>query len=155
MLKEERDLLRRRHRLPLDFWNLQPRCTLKTGWVTYNVAATLRKRVELQVLIYSLAIISTKELSTIYQTQSTSVADHFGTECWIHSHELLLILSVLGCCNRYNKNIKNDVQERVQNCKLQKVRIRPHGYCVEGCRCASFAPADPKATQYNRISTQR
>ena len=48
------------HRIPLEWWANQPRCTCKSGWITVTAAGTFKRRVELQIAVCVLGIAITK-----------------------------------------------------------------------------------------------
>ena len=75
---DEREFLRTKFKVPPTFWASQPRCTLKTGWITYNADPLYKRRVELQILVCSLAIVVLRELSTTDTTQPLTAADVLG-----------------------------------------------------------------------------
>ena len=44
-----RDILSAKYSIPDGWWLQQPRCTSKTGWITFGAATTAARRVELQI----------------------------------------------------------------------------------------------------------
>ena len=51
-----RDALSREYRIPPAWYLAQPRCTSKSGWITFSAAGSERRRAELQVLSCKLAV---------------------------------------------------------------------------------------------------
>ena len=58
-----RDMLRKEHKLSSSFFSSLPRCTSKTGWITYQASPNKHRRVQLQILVCSLALIVLADLT--------------------------------------------------------------------------------------------